>query len=80
MPAEVEVPGDDKPVAGVVAFAAADGDASQTAAGLGLRKAAEDIRRPAAGVFHEDQPGHAVLLDRPPIDLAGLLPGDGGET
>ena len=78
MPAEVEVPGDDEPVTGIVAFAAADDDASQTAAGLGLRKAAEDVRRAAAGVFHEHQPGHAVLLDRPPIDLAGLLSRNGG--
>ena len=78
VPREVEVPGDDEAVARVVAFAAADDDAPQAAAGLGLRKAAEDIRRAAAGVFHEDQPRHAVLLDRPPIDLAGLFSGNGG--
>jgi len=77
IPSQVEVPGDDKPVAGVVAFAAANGNASQTAKRLGLGEAAEDIRRAAAGVFHEHQPGHAVLLDRPPIDLAGLLSCDG---
>ena len=34
---------------------------------------AEDIDRAAAGVFHEHQSGHATLLNRPPIDLAGLL-------
>ena len=49
----------------------------QTAAGFGFCEAAENIGRAAAGVFHEHQPGHAVELDCPPIDLAGLLSCDG---
>ena len=76
-PAQVEVPGHDKPIAGIVSLAAADGDPRQTAAGLAFCKAAEEIHGAAAGVFHEHQTAHAVFLDRPPIDLAGLLSGDG---
>ena len=70
--AEVQVSGQDEAVARIVALAAADYDWS------GNAQAAQHIGHPPSGVFHEHQPGHAVLLDGPAIDLTRLLAGNPG--
>ena len=67
MIADREVAGDDEAVAGVVAFAAEDDDGAVDAEAL------EHIDATAAGVFHEDEAGDAVLFDGDAVDGAALF-------
>jgi hypothetical protein len=71
----LEVPCHDKPVAAVVAGATQDKDP------LPFRvEANKEFGGPAPGVLHEDDAGDAVLVDRPPVQLAdgGAGQGEGG--
>ena len=71
MTTQIKMPGDYKTIARVVPFAATDDDPPQRPAKLGLGQAAQDIGDAAAGILHEHEAGHAVLLDRAAIDFAG---------
>src|SRR5215831_8502064 len=62
--------GDHEAVAAVVAFAAADRD------GAGDAQGQEQVRRVAAGVFHEDDAGDAEFLDGSAVDVANLVTGE----
>ena len=70
------MPGQDEPVAGVVALAAAD-DRSRTCGRRGghvdPHEPAKDVRRAPPSVLHEHQAGNAVLLGGPAIDPARLF-------
>src|SRR5688572_21834463 len=63
----LQVPGDDEPVATVVPGPAEDEDA--LAVGV---ESEEELGGTAAGVLHEDDAGHAVLVDGPAVQVADL--------
>src|SRR5262245_45045056 len=67
----MQMTGDHIPIAAVIAFSADD----QSRSALGIEPH-QHIGSAAAGIFHENDAGHAELLDRPAIDFAHLGSGE----
>jgi hypothetical protein len=65
------MPGDDKAIASVVSFAANNGHGTVAA------ELAERIDAAAAGIFHQYQARHSILIYRPAIGLANFGPSEG---